>query len=149
MPREDAVAAPARTPAPVPPLASLVVPDEPRVRKAAAAVADAVVSRGLPRPVLAPAAPRPARSAPAAPGTGAAPNLSAVTTLRAGVLATLGGAPESYRLDVHGAELAVQGGDVAGVAAGMYRLADRIRSGAEALPRRTRVGWSSPGSACG
>ncbi|MEV0879977.1 hypothetical protein AB0I85_19365 [Micromonospora echinofusca] len=134
VPREDAVAAPARTPAPVPPLASLVVPDEPRVRKAAAAVADAVVSRGLPRPVLAPAAPRPARSATAAPGTGAAPDLSAVTTLRAGVLAIPGGAPESYRLDVHGAELAVQGGDVAGVAAGMYRLADRIRSGAEALP---------------
>ncbi|WP_307854526.1 hypothetical protein [Micromonospora sp. C31] len=134
VPREDAVAAPARTPAPVPPLASLVVPDEPRVRKAAAAVADAVVSRGLPRPVLAAAAPRPAGSATAAPGTGAAGDLSAVTTLRAGVLAALGGAPESYRLDVHGAELAVQGGDVAGVAAGMYRLADRIRSGADALP---------------
>ncbi|MCL7458194.1 hypothetical protein M8I35_13505 [Micromonospora sp. MSM11] len=134
VPREDAVAAPARTPAPVPPLASLVVPDEPRVRKAAVAVADAVVSRGLPRPVLAPAAPRPARSAPAAPGKSAAPDLSAVTTLRARVLAAPGGAPESYRLDVHGAELAVQGGDVAGVAAGMYRLADRIRSGAEALP---------------
>ncbi|WP_220091073.1 hypothetical protein, partial [Micromonospora saelicesensis] len=50
VPREDAVAAPTRTPAPVPPLASLVVPDEPRIRKAAAAVADAVVFRGLPRP---------------------------------------------------------------------------------------------------
>ncbi|MEV4664184.1 hypothetical protein AB0J85_19800 [Micromonospora echinofusca] len=138
VPREDTVAAPARTPAPVPPLASLVVPDEPRVRKAAAAVADAIVSRGLPRPVLAPAVPRPARSATAATRAGAtrvaAPDLSAVTTLRARVLATLGGASESYRLDVHGAELAVQGGDVAGVAAGMYRLADRIRSGAEALP---------------
>ncbi|RAO50090.1 Alpha-glucuronidase [Micromonospora saelicesensis] len=138
VPREDAVAAPTRTPAPVPPLASLVVPDEPRIRKAAAAVADAVVFRGLPRPVLVPAASRPARSATAAPGTGtaraAAPDLSAVSTLRAGVLAALSGAPESYRLDVHGNELAVQGGDVAGVAAGMYRLADRIRSGAEALP---------------
>ena len=55
-------------------------------------------------------------------------------TLRAGVLATLSGTPESYRLDVRGTELTVQGGDVAGVAAGMYRLADRIRSGAEVLP---------------
>ncbi|MGC4853373.1 hypothetical protein ACLQ24_08225 [Micromonospora sp. DT4] len=54
-PREDAVAASARTPAPVPPLASLVVPDEPRLTKAAAAVADAVVFRGLPRPVRVPA----------------------------------------------------------------------------------------------
>ncbi|MCG5468310.1 hypothetical protein LADH09A_002170 [Micromonospora sp. LAH09] len=138
VPREDAAAAPARTPAPVPPLASLIVPDEPRVRKAAAAVADAVVFRGLPRPVLVPAASTPARSATTAPGTGtarvAATDLSAVSTLRAGVLATLSGTPESYRLDVRGAELAVQGGDVAGVAAGMYRLADRIRSGAEALP---------------
>ncbi|MGC4847233.1 hypothetical protein ACLQ3F_08350 [Micromonospora sp. DT15] len=134
VPREDAVAAPARTPAPVPPLASLVVPDEPRVQKAATAVADAVVLRGLPRPVLVSATSSPARSTTAAPGTGRALDLSAVRTLRAGVLPTLAGTPESYRLDVHGAELAVQGGDVAGVAAGMYRLADRIRSGAEALP---------------
>ncbi|MDG4809426.1 hypothetical protein O7634_21985 [Micromonospora sp. WMMD1120] len=132
VPREDAVAAPARTPAPVPPLASLVVPDEPRVRKAATAVADAVASRGLPRPALTPSAP--AESALTAPTTGAAPNLSTVRTLRADVPAALGGPAESYRLDVRGSELTVQGGDVAGVAAGLYRLADRIRSGAEILP---------------
>ncbi|MEV4212479.1 hypothetical protein [Micromonospora sp. NPDC049662] len=133
VPGEEAVAAPARTPAPVPPLTSLVVPDNPRLTKAATAVADAVVFRGRPRPVLAPAG-----SATTAPGTGTAgggpPDLSAVRTLRAGVLAALGGTPESYRLDVRGTELAVQGGDVAGVAAGMYQLADRIRSGVEALP---------------
>lgn len=133
VPREDAVAAPARTPAPVPPLTSLAVPDEPRLTKAATAVADAVVSRGLPRPALAPAGTRPTRPATAASGTGAAPDLSAVTTLRADVRTALGGTPESYRIDVRGAELAVQGADVAGVAAGMYRLADRIRSGVEAL----------------
>jgi hypothetical protein len=57
-----------------------------------------------------------------------------VTTLRAGVLATLAGSPESYRLSVRGTELAVEGGDVAGIAAGLYRLADRISSGTEALP---------------
>ncbi|MFG1886156.1 FtsX-like permease family protein [Micromonospora sp. NPDC049102] len=138
VPREEAVAAPTRTPAPLPPLASLVVPDEPRLTKAAAAVADAVVRRGLPRPALVPAAPNSAGSATAPPGTGtarrAAPDLSAVRTLRASVLTALGGTPESYRLDVRDTELTVQGGDVAGVAAGMYRLADRISSGADAIP---------------
>ncbi|GAB3959570.1 hypothetical protein GCM10027614_79330 [Micromonospora vulcania] len=72
-----------------------------------------------------------------------------MSTLRAGVLATLSGTPESYRLDVRGAELTVQGGDVAGVAAGMYRLADRIRSGAEALPAADAGRLVIPGSACG
>ena len=57
-----------------------------------------------------------------------------MTTLRAGVLATLAKAPESYRLSVRGTELAVEGSDVGGTAAGLYRLADRIRSGTEALP---------------
>ncbi|WP_435206531.1 hypothetical protein [Micromonospora sp. bgisy143] len=133
VPHEEAVAAPARTPAPAPPLSSLVVPDNPRLTKAAAAVADAVVSRGLPRPALAPAG-----SATTAAGTGttrvAAPDMSAVRTVRADVLAALGGTPESYRLDVRGAELRVHGGDIGGVAAGLYRLADRIRSGAVVLP---------------
>ncbi|SCL28712.1 Glycosyl hydrolase family 67 C-terminus [Micromonospora pallida] len=146
VPREDVTAAPSRVTAPAPPLASLVVPDEPRTRKAAAAVADALVSRGLPRPVVTPVPPRPAMTATAVdtpatagPATGPrpaapAPALSAVTALRAGVLATLAGAPESYRLGARGTELAVEGVDVAGVAGGLYRLADRIRSGAEVLP---------------
>ncbi|MGN9919753.1 hypothetical protein [Micromonospora palomenae] len=160
VPREDVAAAPQRVAAPAPPLASMVVPDEPRTIKAAAAVADALASRGLPRPVVNPPEPGrtpPARTAttaqPAAgtrstagPATGtrqagaagtaapSAPAGTAVTTLRAGVLATLATAPESYRLSVRGTELAVEGGDVAGTAAGLYRLADRIRSGAEALP---------------
>lgn len=134
VPREDVTAAPPRIAAPAPPLASLVVPDGPRVAKAAAAVADALVARGLPRPAIIPAA----APTPAGPGRGprraGAPALSTVTTLRADVRAGLGGTPESYRLDLHGTELTVTGGDVAGVAAGLYRLADRIRSGAEVLP---------------
>ncbi|MCM0675912.1 hypothetical protein NCC78_14610, partial [Micromonospora phytophila] len=57
VPREDIAAAPRRVAAPAPPLASIVVPDEPRTIKAASAVADALASRGLPRPaVVTPAA---------------------------------------------------------------------------------------------
>ncbi|MFI7426535.1 hypothetical protein ACIBPB_06070 [Micromonospora sp. NPDC049836] len=157
VPREDLAAAPRRAAAPAPPLASLVVLDEVRTVKAAAAVADALVSRGRPRPAVTPAAPaptRPAGTATATPPTGGprtpatpsggpaagtvpglpAGELAAVTTLRAGVLPTLATAPESYRLSVRGTELALDGVDVAGAAAGLYRLADRIRSGAEALP---------------
>ncbi|XTZ14251.1 hypothetical protein ACQSSU_22495 [Micromonospora echinospora] len=144
VPHEEVTAAPPRAAAPAPPLASLVVPDELRTRKAAVAVADALVSRGLPRPVVTPAASRPVTTvtapgtpAAAGPATGhrqAAATLSAVTTLRADVLTDLAGVPESYRLGVRGTELAVEGGGVAGVAAGLYRLADRIRSGAEPLP---------------
>ncbi|MFY1671319.1 hypothetical protein ACN27G_15325 [Plantactinospora sp. WMMB334] len=134
VPREDVAAAPPRVAAPAPPLASLAVPDEPRVVKAAVAVADAVVLRGLPRPVVTPGTARPiSTSERLAPGT-AAPAPPGVTTLRAQVLPTLTAAPESYRIGVSESELAVDGSDVAGVAAGLYRLADRIRSGAEALP---------------
>ncbi|SCL72172.1 hypothetical protein [Micromonospora chersina] len=134
VPREDVAAAPPRVAAPAPPLAAVVVPDELRTRKAAAAVADALVSRGLPRPVVTPAPPGPTAPRTDAPAGPRAPDLAAVTTLRAGVLAAPDPAPESYRMDVRGNELTVEGGDVAGVAAGLYRLADRIRSGAEALP---------------
>ncbi|BCL12395.1 hypothetical protein GCM10017556_01340 [Micromonospora sagamiensis] len=136
VPHEEVTAAPPRTVAPAPPLASLVVPDEPRIRKAATAVADALVFRGLPRPVVTPVTAgttpgAPAQTGPAAPRRA---DRGTPTTLRASVVATLGGTPESYRLGVRGTELAVEGGDVAGTAAGLYRLADRLRSGAEVLP---------------
>ncbi|MBO4205892.1 hypothetical protein GSF22_07715 [Micromonospora echinofusca] len=123
-PPEDVTAAPPRVAVPAPPLASLVVPDEPRARKAATAVADALVFRGLPRPVVAPATA--ASHGTPVPGT--------VRTLRAAVLDTLTGAPESYRLDVRRNELLVEGSDLAGTVAGLYRLADRIRSGTDVLP---------------
>ncbi|WFE39378.1 hypothetical protein [Micromonospora sp. WMMD998] len=120
VPSETAVAAPPRTPAPVPPLTSIVVPDHLRTLKAAAAVADALATRGRPRPtVTRTTAPAPARST------------HAGTTLRAALRA--GGASEAYRIDARRTELTVTG-DLAGVVAGLYRLADRIRSGAEVLP---------------
>ncbi|WP_416906114.1 hypothetical protein [Micromonospora echinospora] len=132
VPHEEVTAAPPRVAAPAPPLASLAVPDELRTRKAATAVADALVSRGRPRPVVTPVATTPGPPVPGPRRAGTA--LSAVTALRADVRADLAGAPESYRLGVRGTELAVEGGDLTGVAAGLYRLADRIRSGAEPLP---------------
>ncbi|MEU0155307.1 hypothetical protein [Micromonospora fulviviridis] len=116
VPREDIAAAPRRAAAPAPPLAAVVVPDEIRTRKAAVAVADALVSRGLPRPVVTPAAPGPTEIRTGSPTGPRAPDLSAVTTLRAGVLDTPDPAPESYRIDVRGSELTVEGGDVAGAA---------------------------------
>ncbi|KAB1912516.1 hypothetical protein, partial [Micromonospora sp. AMSO31t] len=132
VPHEDVAAAPRRDAAPAPPLVSVVVPDEPRTRRAGAAVADALAARGLPRPAVTAAPPAPAGTT--TPASPTAPELSAVTRLRAAVLPAPSGAPESYRLGVRGTELAVDGTDVAGAAAGLYRLADRIRSGAEALP---------------
>ncbi|MER7456660.1 hypothetical protein [Micromonospora sp. NPDC126480] len=133
VPAEDVTAAPRRVAAPAPPLAAVVVPDEPRITRAAAVVADALAARGRPRPVVRTVDPdgraTTATGAPPAGGT----DLSGVTTLRARVLDTLGG-PESYRVGVLGTALTVEGADVAGTAAALYRLADRIRSGAEALP---------------
>ncbi|MGN9809383.1 hypothetical protein ACTMSW_08500 [Micromonospora sp. BQ11] len=133
VPREDVAPAPQRVVAPAPPLTSIVVPDERRTITAASAVADAIASRGLARPVVTPVVPGGTRTGTAPAGT-TAPDLSAVTTLRAAVLATVATAPESYRLTAGSTELAVEGSDVAGAAAGLYRLADRIRSGTDVLP---------------
>lgn len=163
VPREDAAAAPQREITPAPPLATIVVPDLPRLTKAADAVADALAARGLPRPGItrtpvppaAPGATAPAATAPASgtpatgttangapvngvPATGApsptTPATTGATTLRAGVLATLAPAADSYRLTARGGELAVDGSDVAGTADGLYRVADRIRSGVAVIP---------------
>ncbi|GAA2384126.1 hypothetical protein Cme02nite_66760 [Catellatospora methionotrophica] len=124
VPREDPVAAPPRETVPPPPLATIAVPAEPRLTKAATAVADALAARGLPRPTMTSVPPQTAVALPAA----------GATTLRAGVLATMAAAPEAYRLTARGSELAVEGADVAGTAAGLYRIADRIRSGVPVVP---------------
>lgn len=165
VPREDPAAAPQREVAPAPPLTAIVVPDLLRLTKAADAVADALVARGLPRPAVTrmpapPVATTPATTTPASgtPGTGTtatgttanggpaagapsgttpapgAPATAGATTLRAGVLANLAPAADSYRITGRGAELAVEGSDVAGAADGLYRIADRIRSGVAVVP---------------
>jgi Glycosyl hydrolase family 67 C-terminus len=107
VPVERAAAAPTTPSAPPPAIGSIVVPDDERLRLAAGAVADALVARGAPRP-----------------HAGGGPVLTARVD---------GGlAGESYRVD----GLTVSGGTTTGAAAGLYAVADRIRSGA-ALPSGT------------
>ncbi|WP_091305369.1 hypothetical protein [Micromonospora chersina] len=149
VPREDVAAAPPRVAAPAPPLAAVVVPDELRTRKAAAAVADALVSRGLPRPVVTPAPPGPTAPRTDAPAGPRAPDLAAVTTLRAGVLAAPDPAPESYRMDVRGNELTVEGATWRASRPGCTGSPTESAPAPRRCPPPTRAGWSRPGSAYG
>ncbi|MGI5237425.1 hypothetical protein [Dactylosporangium sp. CA-139066] len=89
-------------------LGSIAVPSSPRLNLAATALSDAAVGRGAPRPLI---------------GTEAPADLQ--VRIDASVPAG------SYRLD---APLTLTGGDDAGAAAGLYALADRIRSGEPPLP---------------
>jgi energy-converting hydrogenase Eha subunit E len=109
VPVERATAAPTTPVVPAPAVGSIVVPGDERLRLAAGVVADALVARGASRPAL---------------GAGPGPVL---TTRTDGDLAG-----ESYRVD----GLTVTAGTPAGAAAGLYAVADRIRSGA-ALPAGT------------
>lgn len=109
VPVEHAAAAPATAVVPAPAVGSILVPDDERLRVAAGAVADALVARGAPRPSV---------------GAGPGPVLTARVEG--------GSTGESYRVD----GLTVTAGTPAGAAAGLYAVADRIRSGA-ALPAGT------------
>ncbi|MFI5912870.1 hypothetical protein [Dactylosporangium sp. NPDC051541] len=89
-------------------IGSISVPTSPRLSLAATALADAVVARGAPRPVI------------GSEGSGdVAVHLDPALS------------PGSYRLDE---PLALTGGDEAGAAAGLYALADRVRSGQALVP---------------
>ncbi|WP_432976106.1 hypothetical protein [Dactylosporangium sp. CA-233914] len=94
-------------PAPVA-IGSISVPSSPRLALAATTVSDALVTRGAPRPVIGPEAP-------------ADLVVHVDQSIPAG----------SYRLDT---PLVLTAGDDAGAAAGLYALADRIRSGEPPLP---------------
>jgi hypothetical protein len=104
-----------------PAIAVVVTPPDRRVEHAATAVADALAGRGLPRPAVS------RRAA----GTGAGHRLLVrVTPPPSGPAA-----PEAFRLGrADGGDLTVVAGDVAGAAAGLYAVADRIRSGEPVLP---------------
>ncbi|NUO59147.1 MAG: hypothetical protein HOV78_21000 [Hamadaea sp.] len=110
---EHPSAAPMRADVPPPAVSRIVVPDELRLTKAAAAVADALAGRGRPRPVV---------------ETGAATDPAGALTVKVGALT--GTRPEAYRIT---SGLTVESADLAGAAAGLYAVADRIRSGG-ALP---------------
>ncbi|GAA2361523.1 hypothetical protein [Dactylosporangium salmoneum] len=93
-------------------IGSIAVPAGPRLTLAASAVADAVVARGAPRPLV---------------GTEAPADLQ----VRIDESVPAG----AYRLDD---PLTLTAGDQAGAASGLYALADRIRSGAPPLPDEQR-----------
>lgn len=115
VPVERVTAAPPRAVAAPPAIGSIAVPDDPRLRLAADAVADAVSARGAARPVI---------------GYGPGPVL--------GVRVDGPLVGEAYRID-GGAGPTVVAGTAAGAATGLFTLADRIRSGAEVVADGTVV----------
>jgi hypothetical protein len=116
IPAEKPVAAPEQDVVPPPNIASIVVPADPGVRLAADAVADALAGRDVRRPAVGTTA-------------GAGP------VLRVSIDPEFAGGPEAYRIDPG---MAVVAADARGAAAGLYAVADRIRSGAT-IPADGRV----------
>ncbi|GAA1783781.1 hypothetical protein GCM10009682_02400 [Luedemannella flava] len=94
---------------PAPRITAIGVPADERVRLAATAVADALVDRGAPAPTV-------------GPGT---------ADLSVRFVATFDDSPEAYRIRTEaGGRYALEAAGPAGAAAGLYALADKIRSGA-------------------
>ncbi|MBV1849394.1 hypothetical protein [Catellatospora tritici] len=125
VPREHPSAAPVRQVVAAPTVTTVVVPDELRLTKAADAVADAIAARGLPRPAVA-----------AQAGTGPAvrTRIEAASGTTASGTTAPGAGVEAYTVATSGADLTVTAADQAGLAAGLYAVADRIRSGDAAVP---------------
>ncbi|GAA3252482.1 hypothetical protein ACFO1B_45410 [Dactylosporangium siamense] len=125
VPAERAVAEPLTPLVAAPRIDTISVQHDPRLALAAAAVADALVRRGQSRPTIT-----------QEPGTGPA---SGAGQLRV----VVGGAPfdppaypaEAYRLRGDGTAIVVEAAGVSGAAAGLYAVADRIRSGTAVLPQ--------------
>ncbi len=107
--RRSGVAAPPR-------ISRIDAPEDLRVRLAARAVVEAFTARGAVAPVVVAGSPDGAR------------------TLRVAVSATPGLAGEAYRLRGSHGGLLLEAATPAGAAAGLYALADRIRSGTDPLP---------------
>lgn len=120
VPGESPATAEPREVAAAPLITRIVVPDDRRVRLAAQAVAAALSGRAAPHPVI--------RTA-ATAGATALPR-----TLRAEVIADPAVPDEAFRLRRAGGGFLLQASTAAGAAAGLYTLADRIRSGDDPLP---------------
>jgi hypothetical protein len=104
----------------VPSWVSIVIPDDKRMQLAAGAVASAYAARGFARPSIGTATP-------------GVPGLSVT------VVAPFSTDPEAFRLRSSATEstvdsVALEAGSVAGAAAGLYTIADRIRSGEPVVP---------------
>ena len=105
---------------PAPTITRIDIPDDERLELAATAVADALVARGREKPTVRPGI--------------AAPDLT--------VRVKESPDDESYRIDRDGTRYTLEGDGVAGAAAGLYALADRIRSGAARSRARASRGWA-------
>ncbi len=110
----------ASTPLADPPsIATIQVPDDARVALAASAVADALAGRGLPAPTI------------TTEGSEAALAGIASADLVVRTVSPFADSPEAYRVDRDTpGGYAVEASGPAGAAAGLYGIADRIRSGA-------------------
>jgi hypothetical protein len=116
-PAEHPTAAKAQPVAAVPGLTTVEVPRDKRVTLAAQAVAAAFTNRGLAHPVV------------VGPDSAAGP-----TTLQVRFVPPLPGGDEAFRLSsTPTGGLTVEAGSAAGAAAGLYTVADRIRSGETVL----------------
>ena len=124
VPVERLTAAPRADVVPAPPITGVLVPDDRRITLAADAVASAVAGRGLPRPSI------------GAPGAG--------PVLRVSIVAPFADSAEAFRLVRDGADLVLSAGAPAGAAAGLYTVADRIRSATEVLPDGERGRITAP-----
>ncbi|BCB77085.1 hypothetical protein GCM10022251_58180 [Phytohabitans flavus] len=125
VPPEDLKPAPPRELEPAPALARVEAPADRRVGLAATAVAEAVAERGASRPQV-------ATGSPAAAGGG--PTLKVTLTEPEAAPGEGGLAGEAFRLRRAGADLVLEAATPAGASAGLYTVADRVRSGAPVLP---------------
>lgn len=122
VPPEDLTVAPPHEMTPPAPVTQIVAPEDRRVRLAADAVASALADRGAPRPAVRAAA------------------AGAETALRVDLVAAFSTSPsedgeeEAFRLRRTDSGIVVEAATPAGAAAGLYTVADRIRSGDEVVP---------------
>ncbi|GMA23916.1 hypothetical protein GCM10025864_16750 [Luteimicrobium album] len=119
VPVERTTTQPARADVAAPALRLVTAPDERPVRLAAQAVGDAYAGRGLARPAIA------AADLTRGPA-------GAVLAVRVAPSSGLSG--EKFRLSRSGAGLTLDAGTSAGAAAGLYQVADRVRSASAVLP---------------
>ncbi|WP_327009377.1 hypothetical protein OHA72_20320 [Dactylosporangium sp. NBC_01737] len=120
VPAERPVAAPVTPLVAAPRIGTISVQHDPRLTLAATAVADALVQCGHPRPAIT-----------QEPGAGP-PGAGELRVVVGG--APFDPSPEAYRLAGDASGITVEAAGVSGAAAGLYAIADRIRSGAAVLP---------------
>ncbi|GII99829.1 glycosyl hydrolase family 67 [Sediminihabitans luteus] len=120
---DTSAVAPVRADDPAPAITTVAVPDDVAVVQAAGELADAVASRGAPLPTVV-----------TGPGSGAPGELAVSTGATLPAPAGGGADDEAYRASSDTAGWSLEAADARGAAAGLYRLADRVRTGHALLP---------------